>query len=309
MAELLRHAGQELPPIAGVVHSAAVLAPAAVGDLSPSEIDQTLHPKVAGGWVLHRLFADRPLDFFVLFSSAVALLADTSVAHQLSAYAAANAVLDALAEHRRSTGRPATVVDWGYWADTGLAARLSVESGHEVRPAGMMPIHSADAYRLFDDMLRADRRMVHLPADWRAYIAAYPQDADIPTLRGLLCTPSAGDRGARPHPTFETRPSPVTATPKTAPSLAGPTTRPHPDDVADYLVEQVAVVLGTTPAQIDRHRPTDRLGLDSLMAADVRNRLRRDRGLDVTVPRLLGAAGLADLARELAAPTRSTVRP
>ncbi|MGK5530462.1 beta-ketoacyl synthase N-terminal-like domain-containing protein [Streptomyces sp. URMC 129] len=333
MAGLLRRrADAGVPPVAGVVHSAAVLDPAGTEELSERRIDGTLRPKVAGGWVLHRLFADQPLDFFVLFSSAVSLLGGLTVGHQLGAYAAGNAFLDALAEHRRAAGLPCTVVNWGYWARVGLAARLSERSGHEVRPTGVGAIEPENAPALFAAMLAADRRMIHMPADWRAYLAAYPADSGAPLLADLTgpapagATPAAagppggGSRDERRVPGGPEGPGnpgrpehggpgdepggsgPAAQVPEDdVPGTAAPVAEMSPRELEEYLVAQVADVLGLPAGRLDRERPPQRLGLDSLMATQVRNRLRRDLGREVKVSQLLDAPDLRSLAAELAA--------
>ncbi len=323
MTELLdRRERDGLPPVVGVVHSAAVLDPRPGLDMSTEDIDRTLHPKVAGSWALHRLFADRRLDFFVLFSSAVSLLAGLGLGNQVGAYAAGNAFVDSLAAHRRAAGQPATVVNWGYWAEVGLAARLSEQSGHDVLPAGMAAMRPADAPELFTAMLSAQDRMICIPADWRAYVNAYPQDADAPLLRELLnghtaSFPSSADRAVS-SPTMSA-PSASTTPPKITPSerpaihhppaaprqperapVATPTQGTGTQTVEDRLAAQLARVLGLSVDQVDRSRPMNKLGLDSLMAADLRNRLGREHGYDLTIPRLLDATSLRALAADLA---------
>ncbi|MPZ85701.1 MAG: SDR family NAD(P)-dependent oxidoreductase [Actinophytocola sp.] len=293
MADLLRRREREgLPAVAGVVHAAAVLDPAPVRDLSEVELDRTLRPKVAGGWALHRLFAETPLDFFVLFSSAVSLLGGLTLGHHLGAYAAGNAFTDALADFRRAAGLPATVVNWGYWAETGLADRLSKQHGHDVRPAGLLPIRPADAPDLFAAMLGAQGRLVCVPVDWPAYLAAYPQDADAPVLRDLL----GGQHLRGPAP------STVVPAPRAPETTNGATDVAALDVSAleEWLVVQLAGVLGQPAEHVDRTRAMNRLGLDSLMAAELRNRLRREHGREVTVSQLLRAASLRALVTEIA---------
>ena len=91
------------PPIRGVVHAAGVLHDGLLTQLDSAALESVLRPKVMGGWLLHRLLEDAPLDFFVLFSSAGSLLGQPGQGN----YAAANAFLDALAHHRRAQGQPA----------------------------------------------------------------------------------------------------------------------------------------------------------------------------------------------------------
>ncbi|WP_447002267.1 SDR family NAD(P)-dependent oxidoreductase [Saccharothrix isguenensis] len=315
MADLLhRRESGGSPKVCGVVHSAAVLDPAPALDLSSEDLDRTLRPKVAGGWALHRLFPDRELDFFVLFSSAVSLLAGLSVGNQVGAYAAANTFVDALAAHRRAAGLPATVVNWGYWTEVGLAARLSEQSGHDVRPAGMAAIRPADGPRLFAAVLASRGRMICLPADWQAYARAYPHDTDVPLLNELLNghdtatpppTPPAAPPALPPSPASPTPAEPLTRPWPPPPPLATPqrtsTTAVDAATVEDWLTAQLARVLGMPPEQVDRTRPMSKLGLDSLMAADLRNHLRRHHGYELTIPRLLEATSLRALAADLAA--------
>ncbi len=357
MARLLRdRAARGIPPVAGVVHSAAVLEPAPLPELSADELADTLHPKVAGGWTLHRLFADQELDFFIVFSSAVSLLSGLRLGSQLGAYAAGNSFLDSLVDYRRALGLPATGVNWGYWAETGLAHRLSLRSGHDVRPEGMLPILPEDAPDLFARMLRTQGRMLVVPADWQAYTEANPQDADAPVLRELLQRADElaepGGLGSAPQRVPALRAStealaihaprddagqmnraaldisdvaaPLPAPKRNDPAAVPEARRPRSPGAADsaggttaatvkapmsetdsstleeWLVEWVARLLDLPVARIDRNRPLNRLGVDSLMAAELDTLLRREHGHQVTIPRLLKAPGIHALAMELA---------
>lgn len=343
MSALLRRREQHgLPAVAGVVHSALDLEPTPLTDLSEAEVDQVLRPKVAGGWALHRLFHEQELDFFVLFSSAVSLLSGLRLGSQLATYAAANAFLDALARHRRGTGLPATVVNWGYWTETGMAHRLSERAGQSVAPAGTIPIHPEEAPALFDAMLAADTSMCFIPVDWNTYVAAAPQDADAPILRALLGpTPSpqlpnrtqhARDdsppappmpAAAMPHVGAQARkasairaeaPTRAVSAVRTPAAATPPATAPEhmtpprtaaaavsAQDLEQWLIEQLAVVLDLPTSEIDPTRPVSRLGIDSLMAAELGTRLRRKYDLTVTVPQLLKASSVRALAAALTA--------
>jgi len=105
------------PPIRGVVHAAGVLQDGLLVQLDAAALDKVLRPKVMGGWLLHRLLRDDPLDFFILFSSAGSMLGQPGQGN----YAAANAFLDALAHHRQAQGQPALSINWGAWAGEGFA--------------------------------------------------------------------------------------------------------------------------------------------------------------------------------------------
>ena len=99
------------PPIRGVVHLAGIAQGQTLLDLNLTTLNAVLRPKVIGGWLLHHILKDGPLDFFVLFSSAASLLG--VLGQGQGHYAAANAFLDALAYHRQALGFPALSINWG----------------------------------------------------------------------------------------------------------------------------------------------------------------------------------------------------
>ncbi len=123
----------ELPPLRGIFHLAGVLDDGVLREQTRERFDRVMAAKVHGAWNLHELTRDDRLDLFVLFSSAAALLGSPGQGN----YAAANAFLDALAHHRRWEKLPALSVNWGSWAEVGMAARLSETEGQRWSAAGV----------------------------------------------------------------------------------------------------------------------------------------------------------------------------
>lgn len=115
LAQILANLAQ---PLRGVIHAAGVLDDASLLQQTPEKLNRVLRPKVQGVWNLHQLTKDQPLDFFVLFSSASALLGTPGQAN----YAAANAFLDGFAAYRRGLGLPGLSINWGSWDEVGMAA-------------------------------------------------------------------------------------------------------------------------------------------------------------------------------------------
>ncbi|MFE4054664.1 type I polyketide synthase, partial [Streptomyces sp. YIM B13518] len=112
LADIPRHA-----PLTGVVHTAGVLDDGVLDGLTPERFETVFHAKVTGALLLDELTRGHDLDVFALFSSASAAVGNPGQGN----YAAANAVLDALAERRRADGLPATSVAYGAWGGDGMA--------------------------------------------------------------------------------------------------------------------------------------------------------------------------------------------
>src|SRR5262249_4352887 len=105
----------------GVVHAAAVLQDGPMLSMPAAAVRSVFAPKARGAWLLHEGCADDELDWFACFSSAAAILGSPGQAN----YCAANAAADALVQHRRGLGMHALTINWGPWAEAGMAARLS----------------------------------------------------------------------------------------------------------------------------------------------------------------------------------------
>ncbi len=121
----LKAALKDAPPLAGIVHAAAVLDDGVITGLTPERLERVLAAKALGAWNLHMATQTAPLDFFVLYSSVSAAFGNPGQAN----YVAANCVLENLAAARRQKGLPATVIGWGPVADTGmLQGNLKVQA-------------------------------------------------------------------------------------------------------------------------------------------------------------------------------------
>ncbi len=123
IAAVLAKIGQDMPPLRGIFHLAGMLDDGILREQSRERFDRVMAAKVHGAWNLHELTDDMPLELFVLFSSAAAILGSPGQGN----YASANAFLDALAHHRRALKLPALSVNWGSWDEVGMAARAEAE--------------------------------------------------------------------------------------------------------------------------------------------------------------------------------------
>ncbi|QKW48706.1 type I polyketide synthase [Streptomyces buecherae] len=270
-------------PLTGVVHTAGVLDDGVIASLSPERLAAVLRPKVDAAWNLHELTRPYDLRAFVLYSSAAGTLGQAGQA----SYAAGNAFLDALAWHRRATGRPGLALAWGLWAEAGgMTGHLGEADLRRLRRTGLAPMPSEQGLALFDMAVRAD-------ADARAATgptvtggsgagraALVPAVLDFAALRAQPEVPALLRRLVR-----AASPAPLRAA--AGRSRAATVERRFaelaPDERRQALVDlvrrQVATVLGhPTVESIDPGRGFLDLGVDSLTALDLRNRLGAEVG-------------------------------
>ncbi|HET7505759.1 MAG TPA: amino acid adenylation domain-containing protein [Kofleriaceae bacterium] len=272
-----------LPPIRGVIHAAGVAELVPLQDLAPATLSSVLRPKVQGGYALHRALASEPLDFFVLYSSMASLLSSPL----LGAYSAANAFLDALAQHRRAQGQPAISIGWGYWEQIGMGARIQTSRGRDGAAEGMGSFAPEEGLAAFERVLVANP--VHIgvmPIDWARWQKAHGEAARLPVLADV-CSRPAGAAPAR-----------RTATLDLDALLAAPA-EDQANQLASYLRRELARVLRLPEARIDVAQPLNRLGIDSLMAVELKNGIEADLGVTVPVVRFLQGPSVTQLAEQL----------
>ena len=272
------------PPIRGVVHAAGTVQFQTAFDTNASEMADVLRPKVIGGWLLHRLFEDAPLDFFILFSSAAAFLSSPL----LGSYAAANVFLDALAHYRFGRGQTALSINWGFWDEVGIAVRYLEGSGGKLRPRGMGSFTPAQALAAFELLLsHTSPQVAVMPISWPQWSRFYPSSSQSPMLSHLVSkevhapTKASATKGRRGF--IKDR-------------LAEVDDGERQQLLATYLTEQVAQVLRLPASRLSRQQPLNKLGLDSLMAVELKNRIEIETGVVVPVVKFLRGPSIDQLA-------------
>ncbi len=158
--------GEDMPALKGIIHAAGVLDDEMIVKLSMDRFSKTLAPKANGAWNLHRFSKDADLDFFVMFSSAASIMGNPGQ----SGYAAANAFLDALTSYRRANGLAASTINWGPWADVGMAAATE-SKGEKLIVHGVRGIKPADGLGILKTIINEDRAgTCALDIDWVEYV-------------------------------------------------------------------------------------------------------------------------------------------
>ncbi|MEY9891959.1 acyl transferase domain-containing protein/acyl carrier protein [Catenulispora sp. MAP5-51] len=254
-------------PLTAVVHAAGTADGALLGSLSAEQLHTVLRPKIDAAWHLHELTRGLDLAAFVLFSSAGGMVLASGQAN----YAAANTFLDALAEHRRAAGLPATALAWGLWnQNTGLGGELGEADLRRMERLGMPALSVAEGLRLFDAGLRAeDTVLAALRLDPAALRA---RGEDLPALLRAFA-PAPVRRTARAS-------APAGGGLALARRLAGLAEAERDRVLLELVSTHVATVLGHADASaVAGDRAFKELGFDSLAAVELRNALSAATGL------------------------------
>ena len=256
MEGLMAGLDSEHGPVRGVFHAAGVLDDGILLTQNAERFHRVLEPKTVGAWNLHAITRDRELGFFVLFSSVASLLGTAGQA----SYAAANAFLDGLADLRRQEGLPITTINWGPWEDTGMMT--DERAVDRMRRQGLRSIPPDEAGALLDRILRRDVHRVGV-------IPTTEPKADTLLARFL----SPDNRGAQ--------------APRAIPPLSkADLSALSPDKLLDYIEEfvtdAISRIVEVDPGRVETRQTWRSLGVDSLMAVELRNLI--EAGLHVSIP-------------------------
>jgi NADPH:quinone reductase-like Zn-dependent oxidoreductase/NADP-dependent 3-hydroxy acid dehydrogenase YdfG len=259
----------------GVLHSAGALADGALLQQDWQQFEVPLRAKIAGAWTLHELTRERRLDFFILYSSVAGTLGSAGQAN----HAAANAFMDALAQFRRAQGLPALSIAWGAWSEIGAAASRGADE--RVASQGVLAYSPARGLNALEALAAgAPAQVVASPMDWRTYLSQWKGNA--PKFYQEILTDEETPAPARVASTGrEGRDEAFLARLEAAPPGA------RRGMLADFIASTVTRVLGRQGESIDTHQPLNEMGLDSLLAVELRNRLGTALGIPRGLPATL----------------------
>ncbi|GAC1365004.1 MAG: hypothetical protein NVSMB44_25460 [Ktedonobacteraceae bacterium] len=283
------------PPIRGVMHAASVWQDAQgqslvrpLVNLSTDALMEVLRPKVVGGWLLHTLFKDQKLDFFVSFSSGASLFGSAAQGN----YAAAGEFLDQLAHYRRAQGQTALSVDWGAVSETGFGATTEGQRVHEYWEGhGIQRITPQQVLAALELLIpQSLARVGVLKLDWQLLREFYPQITALPLVRQLI----DGKTGAK---TQAKRPASTGSAILVDIQQASVEQRAHV--LQRYLSAQVAGVLRMPSETLDPNQPLTALGLDSLMAIELKNKLELELAVRIPIVTFLQGPSIAQFTAQL----------
>jgi NAD(P)-dependent dehydrogenase (short-subunit alcohol dehydrogenase family)/acyl carrier protein len=286
VARALAEIRTTMPRLRGVIHAAGVLDDRLLLNLDADSFQRVLAPKALGAWNLHTLTAGTPLDFFVVFSSVASVLGSPGQAN----YAAANAFLDGLAHDRRSHGLPCLSVNWGPWAEVGMAARASGSRAPASRV--MHPLAPAQALaalgRLFEK--NGPAQAVAMSVDWTQMARSFNGHQPPALIADLLrekarLADAKGTRTSGPRISMQDL-------------LAVPPARRHAA-LLDHVQKSLAQVMALDAPELDPEESMSNLGLDSLMALELQHSLEESFGAKLPLDLLMGMPSLNEFVARL----------
>ena len=271
-------------PITGIFHAAVALHDGMLDGIGEADLAGVLAPKVDGARNLDRASRTQPIAQFVLYSSVSALVGNPGQ----GAYAAANGYLEGLARARRAEGLPALAVQWGAIADVGLLADRADTLESLARVSGVAAMQSAEALAKLGTVLaRADE----LPDP----VIACAQFAANGALQALPVPGSPAFAGV-----FARWSSAVVEVGTTlAELIAGRSESEAQQLLGALVVEEVAQILRLAAQDIDLDAPIDGLGMDSLMALELRMSIESRYSVELPVMAITAAGSLRELAHRI----------
>jgi len=274
--------------IRGVVHAAGAMKHALVSETTADVFRVAFRGKVDGTWALNQALMNRPLDFFVMYSSASAVLSSP----RLGSYAASNAFLDAMAEYRNRQGLRALSVNWGIWTGVGMAAMADNPGSRSADGGGMTGMSVAQGLGCLGRLMAGSQGQVCvLPVDWKRWSELYPAYMAKPFFSEIgedsrVCPVEL--KHAKPADAFLEQ-------------LKGVPEAMRVDLVREF-VQKTAVGLLGFPAghRLDPSQPLNELGLDSLMSLELRDAIATGVGQSLPATLLFNYPAVEDITQYLA---------
>lgn len=273
---------KEWGPLAGIIHAAGVLEDSVLLKQSDLSFAKVFAPKVLGAWNLHELSTQDALKFFVLFSSLASMLGSPGQSN----YAAANAFMDSLAQMRKQNGLPALSIHWGPWAEVGMAARAQEKAAQSAK--GLKPLPLAKAIEAFEKalQLKLTGEIGIWEVDWIEWSKILPSYLSR-TLLSELVDSSASQKNKDSEG-------------KSRAQILNLQGEARKEALQELIRARVAKVLAIEPEALALEQALNSLGLDSLMAIEMKNDIENSLEIPLSIAFLLKGPSISQLAAHLA---------
>ena len=286
MREVLKTIESKMPPLKGIIYAAGTLDDGVLLEQNWQRFEKVMSPKIEGTWNLHELTQNYSLDFCVFFSSVASLLGSPGQSN----YAAANQFMDSLAHYRHLQGKPALSINWGPWAEGGMASELQQSQQEKLQKQGINFIPVRQGLKALERLINSNRgKLGVLSIDWHIF-AKYSQKRALPILLDILSS-FDGFSYNKENKSFLEKDW------LTQIESASPEDRL--DVVTNYLRQKISQALKLAPEQIILNSSLNMMGMDSLMAMELRNRVKTDLKIDISVSQVMAGQNIVEIASYL----------
>lgn len=267
-----------MPPLGGIIQAAMVLEDRFLGELDEASFEKALHPKLLAGWNLHEATRHLDLDFFVCFSSFAAVVGSSRQAN----YNAGNTFLDELCHYRQSIGLPALSINWGALSGAGYAER-NRKTLEYLERTGAEAFRMGETLEVLERLMRGrSPQVMAARIDWSTLSRLAPSIGGSPLYEHVAESARDSLRSGQARPFI----------------LSAPSAQQR-ELVEDFLAGQVATVFGTEEGTLDRNLPVTKLGLDSLMAIELLNRIENELAIQFPMGSILNGPSINTLSGPL----------
>ena len=266
--------------IKGIIHSAGLLDDAVVMNQSAEKFRNVFGPKVKSALMIYDRTKKSGLQFFVMYSSIAAVLGSAGQSN----HSAANAFLDSLSRYIQSKGLNSMSINWGVWSEIGSAAERGADRQEKISGIETIsPGEGIDALRkVFDSNVP---QLGVFKVNWSKYNAAVSN-----SLTCELTTEESGDG------TSSVKKS---AKESLAEKLSHTEVKDQSALLQDYFRNLISSIMGLEPEDIEPDIPLSSMGLDSLMAIELKNRVNLELGVNLNLVRYMEETDINRLSEEL----------
>lgn len=276
-----------IPAIGGIIHAAGVVKNQSIEQIELQDMMEILKPKIVGSWLLHNYFNEDTLDFFILFSSMTSLISPP----RLASYASGNAFLDALARERKLKGLSGLSINWGPWGETGMAVRdtLSNKANRSNQTAGMMNLEIEEGLNAFELVKRSNKKQLAIAnIDWKYLQKMFPDATNIPFLEHVIEKNKNDYVHNQKEKDEELR---------SALKEAGQEDRRG--ILETYLLNLISDVMKIKLSKYNLNQSLYDIGLDSMMAAELKNRVEQEIGVSIQMVTILKEGTISAIIQEI----------